>query len=84
VNRSAGDVADVPSAVVTVTATAPVPTGATAVSEVGERNATLEAALEPKCTVEVGVKPVPVMVTLVPPPAGPVDGLRPVTVGGPM
>ena len=39
------------------------------------------AAVEPNATVEAEVKPVPMMRTLVPPVAGPVVGLRPVTVG---
>ena len=37
--------------------------------------------MPPKSTVDAGVKPVPVMVTLVPPDAGPEFGLTLVTVG---
>ena len=42
---------------------------------------TLVAAVVPKSTVVAPVKPVPVMVTNVPPAAGPLLGLIPVTVG---
>jgi len=51
------------------------------VREVAEAKVTLVAEVEPNATVEVEVKPVPAMVTLVPPTAGPVNGVRPVTVG---
>ena len=37
--------------------------------------------MEPKVTADAPVKPVPVMVTVVPPVAGPVAGLTDVTVG---
>ena len=39
------------------------------------------AAVVPKSTAVAPVKPVPVIVTNVPPAAGPLVGLRPVTVG---
>ena len=39
------------------------------------------AAFEPKSTAVAPVNPVPVMVTEVPPPGGPVLGLIPVTIG---
>jgi hypothetical protein len=58
-----------------------VPDGAVAVTEVAETTAKLEAAVEPKVTAVVLERPVPVMVTLVPPATGPTDGLTPVTVG---
>jgi hypothetical protein len=44
----------------------------------------LVAAVLPKWTLVAFVKPVPVIVTLVPPAVGPVLGLTPVTVGGAM
>ena len=42
------------------------------------------AALPPNLTAVAPVKLSPLMVTLVPPPGGPVFGLTPVTVGGGM
>ena len=42
------------------------------------------AAVVPKSTAVAPVKPVPVIVTLVPPAAGPAVGLTPVTVGAAM
>jgi len=87
VNRSADDMADLPPNVATVTSTDPAPAGATAVSEVAEVKVTLVAGVKPNATVAKGdmkplpVKPVPVMMTRVPPVSGPVVGLMPVTVG---
>jgi hypothetical protein len=76
----------VPPDVVTVTLTVLVPAGETAVQEVDDEQDTLVPALPPKLTVVElrppgGTKPVPVMVTVVPPPTGPPLGLTPVTVG---
>jgi hypothetical protein len=42
----------------------------------------LVAAVTPKSTTVAPVNPAPAMTTLVPPAAGPEDGLMPVTVGG--
>ena len=71
----------VPPTVVTLTVTAPVPTGETAVIWVAELTVKLAAAVLPNCTAVAPVKLVPVMTTLVPPVAGPDVGARPVTVG---
>ena len=79
--RSAGLVAEVPLPLVTVTSTEPVPAGETAVMEVAEFTVTEAAGVAPNETVESPMKPVPVMVTEVPPAAGPKSGLMAVTVG---
>ena len=50
--------------------------------DVAERTMTFVAGAAPKATVAPETKPVPVMVTLVVPPAGPPAGLIAVTVGG--
>jgi hypothetical protein len=67
--------------VVTVTSTVPLPGGEVAVIEVEEFTVSLVAATVPKSTVDPLVKLVPVIVTLVPPAAGPLLGRMPVTVG---
>ena len=77
-NWSADEVALVPSGVVTVTSTVPVPGGAVAVIEVAE-SAVIVAGVEPKSTEVAPDRSVPVIVTLVPPAGGPVDGVMPVT-----
>ena len=78
---SAALVALVPPAVVTVTCTVPVaPAGAVAVMLVAVSAVTV-AVLPPNLTVVAPLRLVPVIVTKVPPVAGPVDGLTPVTVG---
>ena len=79
-NWSDGEVAEVPPTVVTVTSTVPVPAGEVAVIEVAE-SAVIVAALDPKSTALAPPRLVPVMVTLVPPPVGPLVGLIEVTVG---
>jgi hypothetical protein len=73
-------VGEVPPGVVTVMSTGPVSAGAVAVSEVGELYVAV-AASRPKSTIDPATNPVPVMVTVVPPPLGPVLGLTDVTVG---
>jgi hypothetical protein len=75
-------VADVPFGVVTLTLTvAGLPTcGLTAVIVV-EFTTVGTTASAPKSTAVAPVKPVPVMVTTVPPASGPDEGLRPETVG---
>ena len=83
-NRSPFEVVLVPAEVVTVTSTVPVPAGEVASQVVTEAHDTPVAAVDPKSTVvapEVVEKPVPVIVTVVPPVAGPVVGSTPVTVG---
>ena len=79
--RSAALVGLVPPGVVTVTSTMPVPAGAVAVTWVSEMTVTLVAGLGPKLTAVAPVKPEPVMVTTVPPAAGPEVGLMPVNAG---
>jgi hypothetical protein len=74
-------VADVLPDTVTVTSTTPVPAGLTAVTDVGLTTVTFVAGTVPKSTVVGPVKFVPVIVTGVPPAAGPEFGLTSVTVG---
>ena len=85
VNWSAEDVGDVKPPSVTVTSTIPaLPAGEVAVHCVEDVQLTPVAATVPKETLAApGVveKLVPEMVTAVPPPDGPDDGLTPVTVG---
>ena len=80
-NLSPGTIALIPLDVVTLTSTAPVPAGEVAVRLVAELYVTL-AATVPNVTVDVLVNPVPVMVTAVPPVAGPLTGEMLVTLGG--
>ena len=47
----------------------------------GLRTTTPVAGREPKSTTGVPLKPEPVMVTVVPPAAGPIPGLTPMTIG---
>ena len=70
-----------PAGVVTVTSTVPVPAGLSAVIVVSLTTVKLVAGVVPKSTAVAPVKPVPVIVTEVPPAAGPLVGLMPVTVG---
>ncbi len=78
-NWSALLVALMPPAVVTVTLTVPLPAGEVAVHEVAVQD-TPVAAMPPNATLPP-VRLDPVTVTVVPPAAGPLDGLTPVTVG---
>ena len=80
-NWSAAEVAEVPPAVVTPTWTVPVPAGAVAVICVAEFTVKPVAGVPPKLTAVAPMRLVPVMVTLVPPVAGPVVGETAVTVG---
>ena len=80
-NRSAARVAEVPAAVVTVMSTVPLPGGLVAVICVAESTVNVVAAVPPKRTPVAPVKPVPVMVTVVPPVTGPLAGKTPVTTG---
>ncbi len=68
-----------PPGPVTVTSTVPVPGGLTTVICVAETTSRLVAGVVPKSTSVAPVKPVPVIVTGVPPPNGPPTGLMPVT-----
>ena len=81
VNRSAAFGGLVPEGVVTVTSTAPCPGGAVAVIDVGESTLKLAACAVPKRTDVASSKLSPAIVTVVPPPAGPREGLIDVTVG---
>ena len=74
-------VALVPLGVVTVTSTVPDPGGEVAVISHSLTSVTFVAPLDPKSTVVAPVRFVPEIVTLVPPPVGPEDGLIPVTAG---
>ncbi len=81
-NSSAVPVALVPLGVMTVTSTVPAaPAGDVAVTEVGETTEYVVAPVAPKSTALAALKPVPVMVTEVPPATGPAIGLTAVTVG---
>ena len=72
----------VPLGVVTVTSTAPaLPAEEIAVIWVDEFTVKLVAAVLPNLTAVAPVKLLPVMTTEVPPAAGPLAGLTPVTVG---
>ncbi|MNM52520.1 hypothetical protein D3C81_635990 [compost metagenome] len=71
-----------PPGVVTRTSTVPaLPAGAVAVICVALFTVKPEAAVAPKVTAVVAPNPVPVMMTVVPPPAGPDVGEMLVTVG---
>ncbi len=76
--------ADVPPGVVTVTLTKPVPAGLSAVIVVALTTTRFVAAVVPKSTAVAPVKPVPVIVTGVPPAVEPSVGLRAVTAGATM
>ena len=78
VNWSSDEVAEVPAAVVTVTSTVPVPAGLVATICVAV-SLVIVAATPPKFTAVADARPVPVIVTVVPPAAGPELGLMPVT-----
>ncbi len=64
----------VPEGVVTVTSTVPAPAGEVAVMLVAQLTVKLVAAVGPKLTALAPVKPVPVMVTEVPPVPAPSSG----------
>ena len=73
--------AEVPLGPVTVIFTLPVPAGLTAVICVSLETVKLAAGVSPKDTWVAPVKPLPVIVTVVPPPADPLAGLMPVITG---
>ena len=64
-----------------MTSTVPVPAGEVAVTDV-ELSAVIVPGVPPKSTAVAPDRFVPVTVTLVPPPVGPVVGLMAVTAGG--
>ena len=80
-NWSAAEVAEVPPVVVTLMSTVPVPAGDVAVIEVAELTVKLAAVVPPNATAVAPVRLVPVIVTTVPPAAGPNVGEIEVTVG---
>src|ERR1700689_5346733 len=71
----------VPVGVVTVTYTVPVPAGASAVIEVDEVTMKLGACADPNLTAVAPASSSPLIVTSVPPAAGPLSGAAWVTVG---
>src|SRR5271166_5633297 len=77
---------EVPSALVTVTSTVPVPAGATAVILALVLMRKLVAGVDPKVTALAAgaLKFDPTMTTLVPPPGNPEPGVTEVTVGLPV
>ena len=81
---SAAEVAEVPPAVVDLISATPSPAGEVVVIEVAELTVKPGAAVTPKVTAVTPVKLVPVMVTVVPPAAGPEVGEIEVTVGAGM
>jgi hypothetical protein len=83
VNWSTELVGLIPPGFVTVTSTAPLPAGLVAVICVSELIVKLEAGVAPKLTPVAVLKVVPVIVTVVPPTAGPEVGLMLETVGAP-
>src|SRR5512141_1665307 len=74
----------VPAGDVTVTSTVPEPAGLVAVIEVSELTVKSAAGVPPKLTAVAPVSQAPVMVTDVPPAAGPPEGLIDVTTGRPL
>jgi hypothetical protein len=81
VNLSADVFAEVPPGVVTVTSSVPVPAGDFTVIWLSFTTTRLVAAVQSNFTDVAPVKPDPVIVTEVPPAAGPVAGEMAVTVG---
>ncbi|MNM52521.1 hypothetical protein D3C81_636000 [compost metagenome] len=82
-NWFAGPVALVPPLAVTTTFTTPaLPAGEVAVMVVALTTVTAKPLLLPNFSAVTPVKPVPVMVTAVPPLLGPVAGVTAVMVGG--
>jgi len=76
-------VAEVPPGDVTVTSTAPAEPAGEVVVMLVSLTTVKATALAPKLTAAAPVKPVPVMVTDVPPASGPADGDTRVTEGTP-
>jgi hypothetical protein len=79
--RSGAPVALVPPEFATVTSTMPVPAGEVAVIVVALTTVNAAAAVDPKLTAVARAKPVPVIVTAVPPAVEPMAGVIAVTVG---
>ena len=70
-----------PPGLITVMSTVPEPAGLVATISVSERTLKDAGSPAPKSTEVARLKPLPVMVTLVPPAAGPADGDTPETAG---
>ena len=83
-NTSVGPVAEIPPGVVTVTSDVPEPGGEVTVMEPDASPVTAPGLLAPKSTAVALSRFDPVMVTLVPPAAGPEVGLIIATVGAGM
>jgi len=82
VNWSAEEIAETPPGLLTVTLAMPIEAiGLTAVIWVAELTVKVLAGIDPKSTAIAVVNPVPLIVTDVPPVAGPIMGLMPVTDG---
>ncbi len=79
---SAALVVEVPPGVGTITSTMPFPVGLTTVICVSLTMVKFVTAAAPNETLVAQLNPLPVMVTLVPPPAGPLIGLMLDTDGG--
>ena len=82
-NWSAAEVGDVPPTVVTLTSTVPVPAGEVALIDVAEFTVKPVAEVAPNVTAVAPEKPLPVIVTVVPPASGPDVGEMDVTAGVP-
>ena len=80
-NESAWTGVDVPPGVTTVIGWSPVPAGASTTMVLSESLTSELTKVVPKFTPEASLKAVPVMVTWVPPVAGPVFGVTLVTAG---
>src|SRR6267378_4219967 len=80
-NWSAALAGVVPLGVVTITSTAPVPGGETAAIDVGELTVKLLAPADPNLTAVAPMRPVPLMVTRVPPAPPPLLGLTLMSAG---
>ena len=77
----AGPSAEVPKGVTTRTSTLPLLVGAVALMKVGEITVKLEDSLAPKNTALVEENPLPMMLTVAPPPAETVEGDTAATTG---
>ena len=82
-NLSADPTPLVPESVVTVTSTVPVPPGAVALIPVAEITEKCVATFVPKSTSVAPLKLLPLIVTSVPPAAGPLPGATAFTTGAP-
>ena len=79
--RSAGEIVDVPDAVITVTGTVPVPSGLERIIWEAVSLMKLVTWIGPKSTAVAPARLVPLIVTSVPPVVGPLAGLTAVRAG---